>query len=150
MALLGLGGGLRHEGLGGGPGDGHQVEEGNRKPDEEAGVGEAEAEVAYGSADEAEDDGEALAKFLCDGTDEESAVDDLEDADHAERDADRAGAPVVSIAGVEDVDVHQRLLREVAEDEHGREQQQRLRTGEHGERADGVGALPGERVAVFE
>ena len=149
VALLGFGGGLRHEGLGAGPGERHEVEERDREPEEHAGFGEAEAGVADGSAEEAEEDAEALTIFLGQWPYDEAAVDDGEDADDAERDAGGADAPVVAVVGVEDVDVHERLLGEVAADKDSGEQHERLRTGEHGEGADGVGTFPGERIAVF-
>ena len=52
--------------------------------------------------------------------DEECSVDDGADADDGEREADGAVGPVVAVVGVDDVDVHQDLLGDVAEQEHGR------------------------------
>ena len=38
LALLVFGGALAHEGLGGGPDDGHEVEEGDREEEQETGL----------------------------------------------------------------------------------------------------------------
>ena len=59
-----------------------------------------------------------------------SAVDGGEDADDGEGEADGAVGPVVAIVGVDDVDVHQRLLRDVAEEKNAGD-------GEHAAAAEG-------------
>ncbi len=86
--------------------------------------------------------------FATTGLTSKRSVDDGEDADGGEREAYGAGGPVVAVVGVDDVDVHERLLRDVSEEKNGGD-------GQHGaaleqrERADWIGALPGEGAAVL-
>lgn len=143
---------MGEEALGRGPGEGHEVEEGDSVPEEESGAGETEDGVADGSAGEAEEDGSALADAFDDGFDEETAVEAAEDSDQREGEADGAVGPVIAVVGVDDVDVHEGLLGDVSEEEDGGD-------GEHGagcgfaaeerEGTDGVGTLPGKGHAVF-
>ena len=71
------------------------------------------------------------------------------DADGREREADGAVGPVVAVVGVDDVDVHQGLLRDVAEEENGSDGDHAGVATEQGEGADGVGASPREGAAVL-
>ncbi len=136
------------EALGGGPSEGHHVEEGYAEPYEETSFGGADHGVAERSADEAYGHGAALAESGDHGFDEKRTVDDGADADDGKREADGAVGPVVAIVGVDDVDVHEDLLGDVAEQENGGDGDHACGT-EQGERADGVGAGPGEGTAVF-
>ena len=149
LALFGGAGHVGEKALRGGPGEGHHVEERDAEPEDEAGFGEAEHGVADGSADEADGDGSALAEFCDDGFDEKCAVDDGADADGGEREADGAVGPVVAVVGVDDVDVHERLLGDVTEQEDGGDGDHAAVAAEKGEGADGIGAGPGEGAAVF-
>ena len=54
------------------------------------------------------------------GFDQEDAVECGEDADGGEREADGAVGPAIAVVGVDDVDVHQGLLGDVAEQEKRR------------------------------
>src|SRR5206468_630780 len=64
--------------------------------------------------------------------------------------ADSAVGPVVAVVRVDDVDVHQRLLRDVAEEKYCGDGDHAGVAAEERERTDGVGARPGERAAVLE
>ena len=83
--------------LRGGPGDGHQVEDGDADPQEQqAGFREAEHGVADGSADQAEGEGGAFAERLTSGFDQARAVEAGEDGDEREGEADGAVGPADS------------------------------------------------------
>jgi hypothetical protein len=59
-----------------------------------------------------------------------------------------AVGPVVSIVSVDDVDVHQGLLRDVSEQKQACDSEHRT-SPEQGERTDRVGAAPGEGAAIL-
>src|ERR1700761_9117941 len=106
LALFGGAGFAGEQTLGGGPGDGHHVEQRDSAPEEDAGFGEAEEGVADGSADETEGHGSAFAEFGDEWFDEEGSVKDGEDADGGEGEAHGAVGPAVAVVCVDDVDVH--------------------------------------------
>jgi len=147
LALLGGADGAGHDGLGGGPGEAHEVEEGDAEPEKEAGTGKAEEEIAEAASEEAEDHGAAFAEVGHGGFDEEDAVERGEDANDGEGDADGPVGPAIAEVGVDDVDVGEGLLGYVAKEEEAGNGNETFGAAEKIKRADRVGAGPGERAA---
>ena len=104
--------------------------------------------VAEGPADEADRHGSSFTEFGDERFDEQGSVDDGADADGGEGVADGADGPVVAVAGVDDVDIQEGLLRDVAEEKDDGDGDHAGVSAEERDRAYGVGASPGERAAV--
>ena len=141
LALLGGAGLAGEQTLGAGPGERHHVEQRDAAPKEDAGFGETEHGVADGSPNQTDGDGSTLAEFGDDGLNKQCSVDGSTDPDGREGEANGTVGPVVAIVGIDDVDVHQDLLRDVSEKQDGGDGQH-IAAPKKRERADWIGALP--------
>src|ERR1035437_9197310 len=139
----------RHDALRGRPRDGHQVQHGNAPQQQDAGTRQPEHTVADGAANQTEGESVAFANALDHRLHQARAVHPGEDGYHRQRQTDGAVRPAKAVVGIEHVDVLQRLLRQVAEDEHGGEAEQDAVLPDEAERAERVRALPGEGAAML-
>src|SRR5579862_8659254 len=102
-----------------------------------------------GADEQSEKDGAPLADLRHHDADKATLRHDEGHADHGERKADRAGAPVEAIGGEQDPGRFGNLVGEGGEHEHEDERQHRSVPPDIGQRADRIGTREAEGAAVF-